>query len=961
MRLLLHIGLPGALVLSSVATGREHWSLQPVVRPDIPVHGIEDPIFFLVGQRLEQAGLVSAPTARRRDWIRRLFYNLTGLPPTYERLKSLVAFPGSDAALAAGLVEDLLSSPHYGERWARHWLDVARYSDTKGYAYAGEEFDFPHAWVYRDWVVESFNRDLPYNKFIQRQIAADLLLEEGLCDRSDLAAMGFLTLGRRFLGVEPDIIDDRIDVVTRGVLGLTVSCSRCHDHKFDAIPTADYYALYGVFKSSREELRALEPAVAGQHAELRKKTETLAAEFEKRAVVMEKRYLERSAEYMLAALDISKVPPPDFAEIIEGDDLIPAQIRRWHEFLSQEVRGEDPVFGPWVSLGRGESPDLSWANPLVAEALSVEVHGKSPVAMQEVAGRYAELLQRSVDREKDNEVEAWRELRAAVEGPGSPIHIPRDYIHDVEWLFDDANKGPLKKAQAALDREVINLREKALHALCLVDRPVASNVRIFGRGRYPNQLAEVARGSLAILHGGKRPAYEAGSGRLELARELTAADNPFTARVIVNRLWRGHFGEGLVRTDSDFGVRSGRPSHPELLDFLAAELMEHNWSLKHVQRLIATSALARVQAGNPPSVDAGNRLLSVHPRRRLDFESMRDSMLAASGELDLRVGGPPGELLGSEASRRRSLYGRVDRQYLPATLSVFDFANPELHSPRRYRTNVPQQALFLLNAPFTVARAQALAERVRSTTDGEQPDGTRVERLFMHVYGRRPTMAEAEGALAFLSPGLERERPELPPEVTAWSYGYGRFDHRSGRVRKFHELPHFSGRAWGGGEKWPDPALGWVRLTAAGGHVGNKVEHAAIRRWTSPVSAILRMESAISKIEDCGDGLRAWVSSSRQGLLGTWEINFGKTEWAGLERIEVEAGDTLDFIVDCGAENNFQCDGFEWAPRLETVGGTKAWDAKEHFGGERSGDQVLDPWERLAQALLISNEAMFLD
>ena len=958
MRLVLHLGFTGVLAFPSVAADGEHWSLQPVVRPEIPEHASADPISFLVGKRLNEAGLERAPAARRRDWIRRMFYNLTGLPPSFGLLEELAGFPGEDAALAAGLAEDLLSSPHYGERWARHWLDLARYSDTKGYTYAGEEFDFPHAWVYRDWVVGAFNRDLPYDQFIQRQIAADLLLAEGLCDRSDLAAMGFLTLGRRFLGVEPDIIDDRIDVVTRGVLGLTVSCSRCHDHKFDAIPTADYYALYGVFKSSREELRAL--ASEPEPAALKNKKEALAADFEKRAGVMEKRYLERSAQYMLAALDISKVPPPDFAEIIEGDDLIPAQIRRWHEFLSQEFRRADPVFGPWLALARGESPDLSGANPLVAEALRARGIGKPPVAMTEVAGCYAELFRRSVGQEKDSKEQGWRELRAAVEGPGSPIRIPRQYIHDVEWLFDDANKGPLKKAQAALDREVINLGEKALHALCLVDRPVAGNVRIFGRGQYPNQLAEVPRGSLGILHEGKRPVYRAGSGRLELARELTAADNPLTARVIVNRIWRGHFGEGLVRTDSDFGTRSRRPSHPRLLDFLAAELMAHEWSLKHVHRLIATSALARMRAGIPPSVDAGNQLLSVYPRRRLDFESMRDFMLAASGELDLRIGGPPGDLLGAGASPRRSLYGRVDRQYLPATLSVFDFANPELHSPRRYRTNVPQQALFLLNAPFTVARAQALARRVRNSEDGEGGAG-QIGRLFMHVYGRLPTGAEERGALEFLRPVEQEQRPDLRPEVMAWSYGYGRFDHQSGRVLEFRRLPHFNGKAWGGGEKWPDQALGWVRLTAGGGHAGNKVEHAAIRRWTSPATATLALKGTISKIEDCGDGLRAWVSSSRQGLLGAWQINYGKSEEAGLEKIEVEAGEILDFIVDCGAANNFQCDGFEWAPRLETTGAKRAWDAREHFGGRRSDDRALGPWERLAQALLISNEAMFLD
>ncbi len=950
----LQLLVPGLLGPFLAAAG-EHWSLRPVARVEVPGHASADPVSWFVEEGLRKAGLESTPTAARRDWVCRLYYNLTGLPPGHEDLGELVSFAGDDQSLATKLVDELLASPRYGERWARHWLDVARYSDTKGYAYAGEEFDFPHAWVYRDWVVRSFNEDLPYDQFIQRQLAADLLLAEGSCDRVDLAAMGFLTLGRRFLGVEPDIIDDRIDVVTRGVLALTVSCARCHDHKFDPIPTADYYALYGVFKSSREGLQALDPEMADQQGELLKKRTALATEFEKRAAEMEGRFLLRAADYMVAALDISQVPPPDFAEIIEGDDLIPAQIRRWYEFLSQEKRRQDPVFGPWVALARNEDPKLSMVNPLVAEALR-----EGPVSAAVMAERYQELLRRSVNEEKGNQSPPWQGLRKVVEGPGSPLRIPRQYIHDVEWLFDDENKGPLKKAQAALDREVIKLREQVPHALSLVDRPVAGNVRVFGRGQYLNQEEEVPRGSLGMLHDGRRPRYHEGSGRLSLARELTNARNPLTARVIANRIWREHFGEGLVRTCSDFGKRSESPTHPALLDFLASELMENSWSLKHVQRLITTSALYRIRAGVPPAEDSENRLLSVYPRRRLDFEAMRDSMLMASGELDLHAGGPPGELFGAEASVRRSLYGRIDRQYLPSVLRSFDFANPELHSPRRYRTNVPQQALFLMNAPFTVARARALARRVAGEFRAEE-EVERIEGMFLHVLARRPTAEERERAHAFIHAGTGRESKRADSGAETWRYGYGRIDEKNERITGFHPLPYFNGKAWGGGEEWPDGSLGWVRLTAVGGHAGNVAQHGAVRRWISPKDGTIRIMGKIRKIEDCGDGIRGWLCSNRQGLLGSWQVEFGEAQSADLDEVEVRAGEVLDFVVDCGKANNFFCDGFEWAPRLELIGEEQIWDARTQFGGKRHGDSALGPWERLAQALLISNEAMFLD
>ncbi len=933
------------LAPSLLAAADAHWAFEPIRRPQVPESALSDPVAWFVTKRLDNADLNPSPPAARRDWIRRLYVNLTGLPPAFGELRSLVESEESDKVLAKRIVDELLASPRYGERWARHWLDVARYSDTKGYAYSPEEFNFPHAWVYRDWVIKAFNEDMPYDQFVLRQLAADRLLERGECDRSDLAAMGFLTLGRRFISVEPDIIDDRIDVATRGILGLTVSCARCHDHKFDPVPTTDYYALYGMFKSSREELVALDPETAQAHAELEKKKAALAADFEKEASALEKRFLDRAAEYMLAALDISKVPPPDFAEIIQPDDLNPAQIRRWYEFLSQEIRRSDPVFSAWVSLAEGgEIPKE--AHPLVATAL------QSASEMKGVAEAYAKLFNESREKEDD---EKWSAIRGAVVGEGSPIRVPHDYIHDVEWLFTEKTKEAIKKKLADVEREIIKLGEKAPHTLALVERTVPTNVNVFERGLYPNQGDEVPRGSVAVWNGGKRPAYREGSGRLAFAREVTSPKNPLTARVIVNRTWAVHFGEGLVRTESDFGLRSEPPTHPALLDFLASELIDNGWSIKHLQRLIASSSIYRMRAGAPPSTDPENRLLSVYPRRRLEFESMRDAMLLASGEIDLRSGGPPGKLFGADASKRRSIYGKIDRQYLPSNLRVFDFANPELHTPRRYRTNVPQQALFLMNAPFTVARAKALAARTADTDPA-----MRVREMFRYVYGRDPSTNELGRSIRFAT-------AEAPPTVEEavdlaskdWSYGYGQFDQEKGRIVEFKRLPHFNGEQWGGGSNWPDAKLGWVRLTGEGGHVGNDLNHAAVRRWTAPVAAKLNLSGSISKVEECGDGLRAWVSSSRHGVLGAWRIAFGKEVPAELADIEVEAGETLDFVVDCGEKANFFCDGFVWSPKLS--GGDRHWDAKENFDGTITKDEELGNWERLAQALLISNEAMFLD
>ena len=655
-----------------------HWAFQPLVEPAIPE--IRDtvwphtPIDAFILARLEAQGLCPAPPADPVTLRRRASYTLTGLPPAFEA--------DAGAAFDDTAIEAMLASPQFGERWARHWLDVARYSDTKGYAYDPEEFTFVHSWVYRDWVVRAFNEDLPYDQFLIRQLAADRLLERGECATADLAAMGFLTLGGRFIGVRQDIIDDRIDVVTRGMLGLTASCARCHDHKFDPIPAADYYSLYGIFDSSREHLVALDPS---DDSELNERMAAFEAKFAKEAEEAEQRFIEQAADYLLAALDISKVPKPDFAEVITKDDLNPEQIRRWFEFLAQADKAQHPVFGAWDVLsklppeafaeGAAQQAVHSLENldPCVSEALD----GATLGGMEDVAKCYGILL-------KDHRSQPA--IAEVLSGSGSPVAIPRRDLHDVEWLFDEETKTGLKRLLADVERRIIELGESAPHAVVMEDEPVPQNARILLRGDYSTQGDEVPRRALSLLGAGK---FSDGSGRLELAHSIASRDNPLTARVIVNRIWQHHFGTGLVNTPSDFGLRSEMPSHPELLDFLALRLIESGWSLKALHRMIVRSAVYQ-QASSAPTpearrADPDNRLLSHFPRRRLDFEAMRDSMLAASGELDLRLGGKSGR-----APRCGRLIAaqplRAHRSEIPAEhLARFRFCQPGAAQPETAR------------------------------------------------------------------------------------------------------------------------------------------------------------------------------------------------------------------------------------------------------------------------------------
>ena len=391
----------GLVLGFALPLGARPWALEPSVDAAVPVvegnTWSSQPVDAFVLETLRAAELQPSPQADRRTLIRRATFDLTGLPPTPDEVSAFVNDNASDAY--ARLIDRLLASPHYGEQWARHWLDVARYSDTKGYVYGREEKRWVHASAYRDWVVRAFNEDLPYDRFLLLQMAADQLVPE----RSpDLAAMGFLTVGRRFLGVTHDIIDDRIDVVMRGTQALTVACARCHDHKFDPIPTADYYSLYGVFQSCAE---AVVPMGEGENAEVAnlvaKNRELLA----KRRGEQMDRTRTRLTDYLAAQLELEKYPEEVFNQLIDDGDLNPFIVRRWEIYLERQRVSGNPVFFAWHALAKSppagyadvlaklRSAPASEVNPSVLAALA-----SIPADMKEVAKRYADVLKEEIGR-----------------------------------------------------------------------------------------------------------------------------------------------------------------------------------------------------------------------------------------------------------------------------------------------------------------------------------------------------------------------------------------------------------------------------------------------------------------------------------------------------------------------------------------------------------------------------------
>ena len=606
--------------------GKKHWAWQPLTSPAVPTvtdsSWPKTPIDNFILAKLEEKDLKPNPPADKRTLIRRATFDLIGLPPTAEEVDDFVKDESPDAF--AKVVDRLLASPHYGERWGRHWLDVARYSDTKGQIRRQrEDPNYPFAWTYRDYVIRSFNEDKPYNVFIIEQLAADKLPATKR-NPTNLCALGFLTVGDRFMEMPNDIINDRIDVVTKGFLGMTVTCARCHDHKFDPIPTRDYYSLHGVFASCAE---------------------------------------------------------------------------------------------PQVE-------------PIIAKNLS------SP--------EYADYYKQRMELEHDREALGmkFREMRRAGNREG------------LRQLQRDARENQAKIAHLELTHPGAPPR-----AMVLEDIAKPHDSPVFIRGDAGNKGVVVPRHFLEVLSGNYRPAFTNGSGRLDLAWAIASPSNPMTPRVMINRIWLHHFGEGFVSTPDDLGTTSEPPSHPELIDYLASRFIHESWSIKKIHRLIMLSSVYQESSANNPrfaQVDPNNRLLWRANIRRLEFEALRDSLLAIGGDLDLTMYGKPVDIDKEPYVTRRTIYGRVDRSDVADVLINFDFANPDLPTGRRHETTVPQQALFLMNSPLVIEQAKRLVAlpAFLECTD----DTAKIQFLYQRIYQRPARPEEVTLGSEFVADAPETEK-----------------------------------------------------------------------------------------------------------------------------------------------------------------------------------------------------------
>jgi len=728
-----------------VAEGRKHWAFQPLAQPEPPRSLAPHPVDAFLLQALQAKGLSPAPPVDRRALIRRATFDLIGLPPTPEEVQAFVDDAAPDAF--GRVVERLLASPHYGERWARHWLDVARYADSNG---MDENIAFGHAWRYRDYVVRAFNNDKPYNDFLIEQIAGDLL------PRSEdaVTATGFLSLGARVLAepdiqkLELDIIDEQIDTLGKAFLGMTLGCVRCHDHKFDPILQDDYYALAAIFRSTKslsdERMGAIKfwyehsLATPAQTEAKRKAEEQVKA---KRAEVtafttkarneIKAELQSRAADYLAAAATLPMEADYAMVEALAKEHgLRPRYLLTCRQALARQV--EHPFFAAWRGAQGNASAVRQHYAPLFAEAL-ISKKGAAYEALTDLAGFLA-----VPDKDAD--------------------------------AFDAATLAKIEGMNQVL--KSLEAQAPELPAIMgVAEGTVTRTLPIHIRGSYLTLGKPVERGFPEVMRTSltKPVLHTKESGRLELARWMASTEHPLTARVAVNRLWRWHFGKGIVSSTDNFGLLGDKPSHPALLDWLARHFMENGWSIKAMHRLLMCSQAYQQDSRVSPSmagqsdprlIDPENRLLWRANIQRLEAEQIRDAMLSVSGWLNPQIGGKTIPLLNKQfvfnhtskdatsyETPRRAVYLPIIRNNLYDMLEQFDYPDPTMPTGSRNSTIVAPQALIMMNAPVAMQSAQKLAARLHD----ESTDERRVQRLFALLFSRSPTPEEQRRVLALLS------------------------------------------------------------------------------------------------------------------------------------------------------------------------------------------------------------------
>jgi mono/diheme cytochrome c family protein len=761
---------------------KNFWAFKPLANPKPPAVSRKDwaanPIDAFVLDTMEKKGLEPASPADKYTLLRRATFDLTGLPPTEKEIADFLADRSPNAF--EEVVDRLLASPRYGERWGREWLDVMRYADSTG---SDEDHRYPHAWRYRDWVIAAFNKDMPYDQFVREQLAGDILAADPKSGvgYEGIVATGFLALGKKALAQKDlplkryDVVDDQIDVTAKALLGLTVTCARCHDHKFDPIATKDYYSMAAIFASTLsyekgDDGPSVETPLApvAQYESFKKQWDAVLdldskidkiINFDNQAKKARDKDAEAIPAYMLAAYRVyAKNEASDAVAAdtkVDATKLDAAKLARWVAYLKDASRAE---LKNWRAA--------------------------TDATRRHVAEEYQGEFSRSA-YQYDQNLSWWKQARKSypaagkVAGPRPEWRATDGPFFDAVWiqngpmhLSHDDQIATLAADKAASVREMIAQREQLERAApkqeipmaCAVKEGPAIDQKVFLHGDYHNLGVPAPRAFPAILRlTAPAEPVQTGSGRLELANWIVSGKNPIAARVMANRIWLGHFSEGIVRTPDNFGRLGDRPSNPDLLDYLAQELVNGGWSIKKIHREIMLSRSYQMSAeydAAKKAADPENRLLSHFPARRLSIEEVRDSYLAMGGDIDFKMGGTLDPGVGTdgetsanrismnpESTNRRSIYLPLRRSNLPTLFALFDFGDASTPQGYRAATTVATQALFVMNSPMVDREANNVSAAALAQ---EKKDSRRIEKIYLTVLNRRPDPNEIDAGLTYI-------------------------------------------------------------------------------------------------------------------------------------------------------------------------------------------------------------------
>lgn len=788
----------------SLEEGRKFWSYVPLKKPTVPqVADVTNEIDAFIAAKQLEKGLKFAPEASRIDLVRRLYFDLIGMPPTPAEIDAFVNDKATDAY--EKLVDRLLASPHFGERWGRHYLDLVRYAESitlRGTI-------MKEAWRYRDYVIDSFNQDVPFDRFVREQIAGDLLPFDSLDQRRrQLIATSFLSLGNTNLEEQDkkqldfDVVDEQLDVLSKAFLAQTVTCARCHDHKFDPIPTKDYYSLAGILRNTKtlehsnvsKWLEMSLPAPPDREEQFKKHEAQVAA-------------LQKQIQTLKANVAKGKKPADPTKPTIRAvadlpgivvDDVQAKKVGTWKEsthsgyyigagYIHDEGKdkGEKSLtFDPDIPhTGKYEvrfayEPGTNRSTKVPVTVFSAD--GEKTLYIDEtkppeIEGQFHSLGQYKFEKDGQSFVIVNNEGTTGVVVADAVLFIPVEQLAEIK----PAPKSPASKDAPQSEADQLKAMEAKLkrlqadHAgremfMTIQEESKIEDQKVRIRGNVHNQGELAPRGFLRVAMTGPSPKMPSDqSGRVQLADWVVSRDNPLTPRVYANRTWHWLFGTGLVRTTDNFGTTGEKPSHPELLDFLSSRFIDDGWSTKKLVRLVVLSRTYRQAVlADPKAVgaDPDNRLISHQNRRRLEAECIRDAILSVSGQIKLEPGGRTFADVGADygykhTDLRRSIYSPLFRNSVPELFEVFDGADPSVCTGNRNVSTVAPQALFLLNNPFVQAQAKSTAQRLLENKNLD--DASRIQGAFRLTLGRLPSDGERQLAERFLSEASQDPKSKL--------------------------------------------------------------------------------------------------------------------------------------------------------------------------------------------------------